>query len=103
MPDMDAARAGLQKGDILVSVNGTADPLHIQASRHHQPGWRQAGQHYLRTHRTAAQVTVTPARKTMDGTEQWMIGVSLEPKLVITKLALPGSFRRIRPAECEER
>jgi regulator of sigma E protease len=28
-------------------------------------------------------------KKNMDGTVQWMIGVSLEPKLVVTKLALP--------------
>ena len=89
---MDAARAGLQKGDILVSVNG--QPIRSTYKLHdiiNRTGGKPVTLVYERDGQQH-QVSVTPARKNMDGTEQWMIGVSLEPKLVIMKLGFPQAL-----------
>lgn len=89
VPGMDAGRAGLQKGDILMSVNG--QPIRSTYKLHdiiNQAAGKPVSLVYERNGQQH-QVTVTPARKNLDGTEQWMIGVSLEPKLVIMQLAFP--------------
>lgn len=92
LPDMDAARAGLQKGDILISVNG--QPIRSTYKLHdliNQTGGKPLTLAYIRNGHQH-QVSVTPERKKMDGTEQMMIGVSLEPKLVIIQLPLPEAL-----------
>ena len=92
-PDMEAAKAGLQKGDILVSVNGkrvlSTPKLHdVIAEATGRPVdivYRRDGQD--------AHVQITPQKTTMDGQERWMIGVALEPKLEIVQLSFPDAFR----------
>jgi len=92
MPGMDAIKAGLERGDILMSVNGQPirstyklhDIINGSGGNPVQIAYKRNGQ----THQAA----VTPAKKNMDGNEQWMIGVSLEPKLVITKLSFPEAI-----------
>jgi regulator of sigma E protease len=94
VPGLDAQRAGLAKGDILISVNGK--PLR-SASRLHEVIAENNGKPvdlvYARNGKVAS-VTVTPAKRDMDGTgqEHWMIGVTLEPRLEITKLPLHEAF-----------
>jgi len=39
------------------------------------------------------QVRITPAKTTMDGQERWMIGVQLEPRMEMTRLAFPVALR----------
>ncbi len=91
---MDGERAGLRRGDILVSVNGQAlrsisrlneienetngAPLDLAYSRNGQT------QH----------VTVKPAKREAEGQSgvRWMIGLSLQPRVEITKLALPQAL-----------
>lgn len=93
MPGMDAAKAGLRRGDILVSINGQAirssyklhDIINSGGNKPVSIVYERDGQKH--------EISVTPAKKNMDGTEQWMIGVSLEPKLVITKLPFPEALR----------
>lgn len=92
MSGMDAARAGLQKDDILLSVNG--QPVRSTYKLHdiiNQAGGNPVTLVYERNGQQH-QATVVPARKNMDGTEQWMIGVSLEPKLVLMKLPFPEAL-----------
>ena len=92
-PEMEAAKAGLQKGDILVSVNGhpilSTPKLHdVIADANGKPVdlvYRRNG--------TDGTVHVTPQKSTMDGQERWMIGVQLEPKMEIAKLSFPDALR----------
>src|SRR5690348_1712706 len=94
LKDMDGARVGLQRGDILVSVNGqplrsiprlneienetSGAPLDLVYSRKGQ-------QH---------KVKVTPAKRDIEGQggARWMIGLTLQPRVEITKLALPQAL-----------
>jgi regulator of sigma E protease len=94
LKDMDGARAGLQRGDILVSVNGqplrsiprlneienetNGAPLDLVYSRKGQPH----------------KVKVTPAKRDIEGQggARWMIGLTLQPRVEITKLALPAAL-----------
>ena len=91
-PNMPAAKAGLQRGDVLMSANGQpirsniklldvinghpGGPVDIVYSRNGKVG----------------NVSVTPVKSNLDGTERWMIGVSLETKLVITQLPFPEAL-----------
>ena len=91
--DMDGARAGLQRGDILVSVNGQplrsiprlneienetkGAPLDLVYSRNGQQ----------------RQVTVTPVWRDIEGQgPRWIIGLTLQPRVEVTKLALPAAL-----------
>jgi regulator of sigma E protease len=94
LKDMDGARAGLQRGDILVSVNGqplrsiprlneienetSGAPLDLIYSRKGQPH----------------AVKVKPAKRDIEGQggARWMIGLTLQPRVEITKLALPKAL-----------
>jgi regulator of sigma E protease len=83
---MDAERAGLRKGDILISVNG--HPLRSTSRLHEvilQTDGKPVDLVYSRGG-AVRDVTVTPSRRDLDGQERWMIGVQLEPRLEITKL-----------------
>jgi regulator of sigma E protease len=92
---MDGERAGLKRGDILVSVNGqplrsitrlndienetAGAPLDLVYSRDGQ-------QH---------RVTVTPAKREAEGEggTRWMIGLSLQPRVEVIKLPLAQALR----------
>jgi regulator of sigma E protease len=91
--DMAAARAGLQRGDILVSVNGkrvlSTPKLHDEIS---QTGGGPVDLVYQRDGENH-EVRITPEKTTMEGTERWMIGVQLEPKMEITQLSFPDALR----------
>jgi regulator of sigma E protease len=92
VPTMDAARAGLQKGDILISVNGQAirstPKLHsIISNGDGQPVqviYSRDGQQH--------EATVTPRKEKVDGSEKWMIGVQLQPKVIFVSLPLPQAL-----------
>lgn len=92
-PDMEAAKAGIQRGDILVAVNGQRilstpklhDVIHAANGNPVEVVYKHEGQSH--------QVRLKPAKTTMDGQERWMIGVVLEPRLEFTKLAFPDAIR----------
>jgi regulator of sigma E protease len=95
---MPAAAAGLQKGDVLLKVNGT--PIH---STHTLPDMirRSDGKpvtiEYSRAGLPAGTtrvVTMLPQYKVMDGKAQLMIGIGFEIKWNIQKvsLSLPDAF-----------
>jgi regulator of sigma E protease len=94
LKDMDGARVGLERGDILVSVNGqplrsiprlneienetSGAPLDLVYSR--------KGQRH--------EVKVTPAKRDIEGQggARWMIGLTLQPRIEVTKLTLPEAL-----------
>jgi regulator of sigma E protease len=92
LPNKPAAKVGLKPGDILLSVNGApvrstpklrevitatgGKPVQIVYSRNGQKNT----------------VTVTPAMSSVDGPDRWMIGVSLQPRMVFVSLAMPQAL-----------
>jgi regulator of sigma E protease len=93
-PNMAAAKVGLQHGDILVSANGI--PLHsiykldeIERATDGKP----LDLVYLRNG-VRHEVTVQPAKAdpTGTGTMRWMIGLTVEPHVEITKLPFPQAL-----------
>ena len=93
-PGYPAEKAGLQKGDVLIAVNGqqihsvtkfqemtknsNGHPLDIEYSRNNQ------------THHAIVQ----PVYAKLDGPARWMIGVAPQQKLhlITTRLSLPDAF-----------
>lgn len=90
VPGIDIAeRAGLKKGDLLVSVNGQRIR---STSRLHEviDQTKGAPVDLVYSHDGVEHhADLAPIRKDVDGQERWMIGVALEPRLDITKLTLP--------------
>jgi len=87
-PDMAAAKAGLQTGDILISANG--EPLR-STSRLHEVNQQTDGRPVQLVYSRQGQMgtaTIQPTKRDVDGQERWMIGVTLEPRMEITKLAV---------------
>jgi len=85
-PDMDAAKKGLQKGDLVAAVNG--QPIR-SVERLHEIIDAADGKPVQLTYRRDGQdhkATITPVKAKIDGQERWMIGVGLEPLYVITRL-----------------
>ena len=92
LPNMDAAKVGLQKGDILVSVNG--QPIRSTPKLHDiitNNGGKPVQIVYSR-HGKLGEVTVTPTKENVDGQEKWMIGVQLEPRVVFVSLPFPQAL-----------
>src|SRR5215813_14309047 len=93
-PEMPAYRAGLRKGDLLVSANGI--PIHSQikfqeitknsGGKPIDIEYERAGQRY--------RVSVTPEYSKMDGPARWMIGVGPQQKLhiITTQLSFPAAL-----------
>jgi len=95
-PGMEAQRAGLQAGDILLSANG--QPLRsvsglydIEKATNGKPidlvYLRKGSQH---------EVTVTPAKAPdpdAAGQQRWMIGLTVESRIEITKLPFLAAVR----------
>lgn len=90
MPDMDAARAGLKPGDVIISANGTPirsvqklhDVIRASAGRPVEILYSRNG--------GRARVSVTPKYSKED--DRWMIGVQLVPRVIMTKLPLPEAL-----------
>jgi regulator of sigma E protease len=88
VPGVEAAQsAGLRKGDLLISADGR--PLR-STSRLHEVIDQTSGKpiNLVYAHNGEQhQVTITPTKREIEGQQRWMIGVQLEPRLEITKLA----------------
>jgi len=87
-----AEKAGLEKGDIILRVNGLPLP---NASRLHEILEKTKGAPiHLTYSRTGVlhQVTMTPVQREVEGQTGWMIGVQLVPAMEIVKLPLAQAF-----------
>ena len=92
LPDKPAAKAGIQLGDIVVSVNG--EPVRSTPKLHDiisNNGGKPVEIVYSRNGKLAT-VTLTPSPSDTDGTQKWMIGVSLQPRVVFVSLSLPRAL-----------
>jgi regulator of sigma E protease len=87
-----AEKAGLQKGDILLSING--QPLR-SASRLQEVLEQTKGAPVSLSYSRGGvvhEVTLTPAQREIEGQQRWMIGVLLEQPMEVVKLPLPQAF-----------
>jgi regulator of sigma E protease len=87
-----AEKAGLQKGDILLSING--QPLR-SASRLQEVLEQTKGAEVSLTYSRGGvvhQVMLTPAQREIEGQQRWMIGVLLEQPMEVVKLPLTQAF-----------
>jgi len=91
-PNDAAQKAGLEKGDILLSING--QPLRI-ISRLAEVTEQTKGTPIDLTYSRKGvvhQVMLTPALREVDGKPKWMIGVLLEQPMEVVKLPLAQAF-----------
>lgn len=87
-----AERAGLRKGDVLVSVNGV--PIRSTSRVRELIEQAKGGPVKLVFLHNGQQreATVTPVHKTVDGEERWMIGVVFQAKYEVVKLPFPQAL-----------
>lgn len=92
-PGAPAERAGLQKGDVVISANGHPIRSQFRLQEIIRAGggkpveieYQRAGQR--------RRVTIEPAFTTVEGTGRWMIGVFLHPRMEFTRLGLVDALR----------
>ena len=94
-PGMPAEKAGLKKGDLLVTVNG--QPIHSQIKFQEitkNSGGKPIELEYQRDGQSHV-VTIQPVFSNSDPPARWMIGVMPQQKLrlITTKLSFPAAFR----------
>lgn len=91
-PDMGAAKAGVQKGDTLISVNG--QPIRSTPKLHDVI---RAGEgkpvNLVYVHNGERhEATVQPVWSDSDGEPRWMVGLLPAPRVIIVKLSLPDAI-----------
>jgi len=89
-----AAKAGLQKGDLIVALDG--QPVHSTA-RFHEVTKNSNGKPVVIDYKRNGEIhtaSVQPVYAKIDGPSQWMIGVGIQTKLNIisTKLSFPEAL-----------
>jgi regulator of sigma E protease len=87
-----AAKAGLQPGDIMVSVNG--QPIHSTPKVHdiiNTNGGQPVDVTFSRSGKLLA-ARLTPALSENSGAKEWLIGVKLQPKVVLVSLPFPQAL-----------
>jgi len=93
-PGMDAERAGLKRGDVLVSVNGKrAGSVHAVIEIIKNSGGAPVEIVYLRDGKEN-RVHVQPALAKDRGQERYMIGVQMSPRVTFVRLPPDEAFRQ---------
>lgn len=92
-PGMEAQRAGLQKGDILVRAAG--QPIRSTLKLHEimkASEGKPVELTYVRAGKEQT-VSVSPQQKTLEGQTRWLIGVRLESPVTLVSLPVHEAFR----------
>jgi regulator of sigma E protease len=89
----DAARKGLQKGDLLVSMNGT--PVRSIFKVHEIVGASEGKpiQIVYRRQGKDLSASIVPTFGEAGGQSRWMIGVELAPRVIYTALSFPSAVK----------
>jgi regulator of sigma E protease len=87
-----AERAGLRKGDVLVSVNGVPIRSTTRVREVIEQGKGAPVKLVFLHDGQQREATVTPVHKTLDGEERWMIGVLFQPRYDVVKLPFPQAL-----------
>lgn len=92
LPGSPAAKAGLRTGDIMVSVDG--QPIHSTPKVHDMISGNGGKPVDIVFSRNGKLMTaqLTPALSKNGGGKEWMIGVSLQQKVVFVALPLPQAL-----------
>jgi regulator of sigma E protease len=94
-PHLPAEKAGLKKGDLLISANG--QPIHslFKFQEITQNSGGQPVEIEFERNREKRHISVRPVFASIDGPERWMIGVMPQQKLnlITTRLSFPAAFR----------
>jgi regulator of sigma E protease len=93
-PDFPAAKAGIEKGDLVVALDG--QPIHSTA-RFNEVTKNSGGKPVVIAYKRNGQiqtVSVLPVFAKLEGVSQWRIGVIIQTKLNIidTKLSFPDAL-----------
>lgn len=92
-PGIDVAKhAGLQKGDVLISVNGVPIRSTSRVREVIEEGKGAPVKLVFLHDGHQGECTVTPVHKTLDGEERWMIGVLFQAKYEVVKLPFPQAL-----------
>jgi len=92
-PGMPAEKAGLQRGDVLLSVDG--QPIRSRYRLQEiirATGGKPVVVEFSRQGRVR-RVEVQPVYANLDGTPRWMIGVEPSHRVILTRLAFPEALR----------
>lgn len=91
---LDAERKGLQRGDLLVSING--HPIHTVYTIHEQVRASEGKpvQLVVRRNGQELQYTVVPTKSEDGGQTRWMVGVELASRVIYTRLNLPQALSK---------
>jgi regulator of sigma E protease len=92
LPNSPAAKAGLQPGDIIVSVDGQA--IHSTPKIHDiikSNGGKPVEMVFSRNGKLMT-ASLTPTMSENNGTKEWMIGVILQAKVVFVSLPFPQAL-----------
>ncbi len=92
MKGMEAAQSGLAAGDRIVALDN--HPIYSLPQLHdllQANGPKPVVIAYDRGTQKGA-VTVTPGQSNADGTTRWMIGVELQPQVIMTSLSFPDAL-----------
>lgn len=90
--DSPAAKAGLLPGDLMVSVDG--QPIHSTPKVHdiiNTNGGKPVDVVYSRNGALKT-AHLTPAMSENGGTKEWLIGVKLQPRVVLVSLPFPQAL-----------
>lgn len=91
--DMPAEKAGLRKGDILLRADGQPlRSLHRLQELIENADGKPVRVEYQRNG-TPHELVVQPTYAKEKGVNRWMIGVFLQPRMVMVKLSFPAAFR----------
>ncbi|MBI4891927.1 MAG: RIP metalloprotease RseP [Acidobacteria bacterium] len=93
VPGLDAEKKGLQKGDLLVSINGQPITTVYQI---HEVLRQTSGAPVTLLYRRNGQdatVQIQPKMSDQSGAQRWMIGVELAPRMIYSRLSPAAAIK----------